>query len=694
MAENESKSVPPECGEVVRSLLDQVPVGMCRFELSSPLPMDLPAEQWVARLRSDARLAECNREFCAILESDAPRLLNARLEEHFLAGIADLNGLLQAFLKGGCQLSNAQRRRVDASGNVRMLLYNLSGVLEDGRLVRLWGNLRDVTELQRAEGDNLRLAALTRDNPYPVLQVDAAGFVVMRNPATERLLTDFSVDLTDILPPNHLDLVRSCLESALPIREAEVLLRERVLVWAYIPQPALGQVNLYGNDITERKRYEERLQREALYDSLTGLPNRALLADRLERALQRSLRHPEAQFAVLFLDLDRFKNVNDSLGHDTGDDLLRGVAQRLLECARRQDTVGRLGGDEFIILQEDLRGVGDATRLAERLLHSLSEPLVIRGRPIYTSASVGIALSGAGYTRAEDLLRNADTAMYRAKAAGRERFAVFDAGMHQRALSLQRLETDLRRGVERREFEAHFQPIVEARAFRPVAFEALARWRHPERGFVAPGEFIPVAEETGLIEPISRQILEQACQEARGWQRPGAPPLAVSCNLSPAQFSDAHLALHVRRVLEENHLSPGCLEIEITESLAARNPELAVRVLSELRQLGVRVLIDDFGTGYSSLGSLQRFPADVLKIDQGFVRRLESDPSAAAIINAIVNLAHALGFEVVAEGVETEAQLRVVRERGCDYLQGFYFGRPMPAAEVPGWLEKNAQNRA
>ncbi|NMB75679.1 MAG: EAL domain-containing protein [Myxococcales bacterium] len=692
--------MPPECGEVVRTLLDRVPVGMCRFELAPSLVLDrlLPAEQaereWVARLRADARLSECNRELCAILESSESELVGTRLEERFLYGLTNLDEVLRTFLRGGCQLSNANLRRVDSHGNVRALMCNLTGVLEDGRLVRLWGNLRDVTELRRVEDDNLRLAVLARDNPFPVLQVDAAGFVVTRNTAAERLLSELSVDLTDILPPNHLDLVRSCLESALPIHEAECLVRERVLVWTYIPQLELGQVNLYGSDVTERKRNEERLQHEALYDSLTALPNRALLADRLERALHRSQRHPEAQFAVLFLDLDRFKNVNDSLGHDTGDELLRGVARRLLECARRQDTVGRLGGDEFLILQEDLRGVGDATRLAERLLHSLAEPLVIRGRPIYTSASIGIALSGAGYIRAEDLLRNADTAMYRAKAAGRGRFAVFDSGMHQRALLLQRLETDLRRGVERREFEAHFQPIVESRHFRPVAFEALARWKHPERGFVSPGEFIPVAEETGLIEPISRQILEQACREAMRWQRPGAPVLAVSCNLSPAQFSDAHLVQHVRRVLEENRLSPGCLEIEITETLAARNPEMAVRVLSDLRQLGVRVLIDDFGTGYSSLGSLQRFPADVLKIDQGFVRRLESDPSAAAIINAVVNLAHALGFEVVAEGVETEAQLAVVRERGCDYLQGFYFGRPMPAAEVLTWLEKKAQNKA
>jgi len=688
VAFDESTSVPPECGEVVRSLLDRVPVGMCRFDLKPPLPLALPEAEKLARLRSDARLAECNHELSAILELAENELAGTGLLERFLAGAQDGDELLKAFLRGGYQLANIPLRRVDSHGNVRALLGNVTGVLEDGHLVRLWGNLRDVTEFRRAEDDALRLAALTRDNPFPVLQVDAAGFVILQNAAAGRLLAELSVDLADILPQNHLDLVRACLETGLPITDSECRVRDRTLAWTYTPVPDLGQVNLYGSDISERKRYEERLQREALYDALTELPNRALLADRLERALQRSQRHPEAQFAVLFLDLDRFKNINDSLGHDTGDELLRAAARRLVECARRQDTVARLGGDEFIILQEDLRGVGDATRLAERLLASLAQPLTIRGRPIYTSASIGIALSGAGYTRAEDLLRNADTAMYRAKAAGRGRFAVFDAGMHQRALSLQRLETDLRRGVERREFEAHFQPIVEARRLQPVAFEALARWRHPERGFVSPGEFIPVAEETGLIEPISRLILEQACREARRWQRSGSPPLAVSCNLSAAQFSDAHLPLHLRRVLEEHQLPAACLEIEITESLAARNPEQAVRVLAELRQLGIRVLIDDFGTGYSSLGSLQRFPADVLKIDQGFVRRLESDPSAAAIINAVVNLAHALGFEVVAEGVETEAQLAIVRDRGCDFLQGFYFGRPMPAEEVPNWLAR------
>jgi diguanylate cyclase (GGDEF)-like protein len=440
-------------------------------------------------------------------------------------------------------------------------------------------------------------------------------------------------------------------------------------------------------DITDRKRAEEQLLHDAFHDALTGLPNRALFMDHVKMAIQRSRRSGNRLFAALFLDLDRFKIINDSLGHMVGDQLLVGIAHRLEACLRPGDTVARLGGDEFTILLEDLASMDDAIEVASRVQEAVSQPFNIGGHEVFTTASIGIALSNTGYERAEDLLRDADTAMYRAKMEGKKRHVVFDKAMHDRAMELLQLETDLRRAITRNEFFLNYQPIVSLETGKVMSFEALVRWRHPERGLVGPGDFIPVAEETGLIIPLGQWVLNEACLQMREWQRHGVADASVtmSVNLSSRQFSQPDLIEQVRGALRESGLRPGNLKLEITESMVMENIDTAIDMLMQLRGLGVGLSIDDFGTGYSSLSYLHRFPIDTLKIDRSFVTQMTDNSENAEIVRTIVTLARSLDMAVVAEGVETSDQLRQLGDLGCDYGQGYLFSRPVgagPAAEL------------
>ncbi|MBV8856892.1 MAG: EAL domain-containing protein [Acidobacteria bacterium] len=434
-------------------------------------------------------------------------------------------------------------------------------------------------------------------------------------------------------------------------------------------------------DITDRKRAEEQLLHDAFHDALTGLPNRALFMDHVKMAIQRSRRAGDRFFAALFLDLDRFKIINDSLGHMVGDQLLVGIAHRLEACLRPGDTVARLGGDEFTILLEDLSVTEDAIEVATRVQEAVSQPFNIGGHEVFTTASIGIALSRTGYERAEDLLRDADTAMYRAKMEGKKRHVVFDKAMHDRAMELLQLETDLRRAISRNEFFLNYQPIVCLETGLVSSFEALVRWRHPERGLVMPSDFIPVAEETGLIIPLGAWVLNEACRQMRLWQRQGAADetVAVSVNLSSRQFSQADLIEQVAGALRESGLRPGSLKLEITESMVMENIDTAIDMLMQLRGLGVQLAIDDFGTGYSSLSYLHRFPIDTLKIDRSFVTQMTDNSENAEIVRTIVTLARSLDMAVVAEGVETADQLRQLGDLGCDFGQGYLFSRPVGA---------------
>ncbi len=427
-------------------------------------------------------------------------------------------------------------------------------------------------------------------------------------------------------------------------------------------------------DITDR----------TMHDALTGLPNRALFVDRLERAALRTQRHPDALFAVILLDIDRFKLVNDSLGHTIGDQLLGVVARRLETSLRPGDTVARLGGDEFAILLEEIANVGDAVQVAQRTHAILAEPYTLDGHEVFTTASIGIALSGSESARPEDFLRDADTALHRAKALGKARHEVFDATMHTRAVTRLRIETDLRRAIERREFRLHYQPIVELPSGRLVGFEALMRWAHPDRGLVPPMEFIPVAEDTGLIVPLGEWGFGEACRQMRAWHERFStqPPLMISVNLSGKQFVQPDLADRLDRILRETGLAPESLKIEITESVLMDNPESAALTLARFRALNVQISLDDFGTGYSSLGYLHRFPIDTLKVDRSFVNAMGREGEGSELVRTIITLAHSMDMTVVAEGVETKEQVAQLAALGCEYGQGYYFAKPMSAEDA------------
>lgn len=436
-------------------------------------------------------------------------------------------------------------------------------------------------------------------------------------------------------------------------------------------------------DITTWKQAEEKLVYEALHDTLTGLPNRIFLMERLRQALQLAKRHSDYLFAVLFIDLDRFKVINDSLGHMIGDQLLIEISQRISNCLRPTDTIARLGGDEFVILLADVKDRDSATRVADRLQEELLLPFNLEGHEVFSAASVGIAFSSVGYDRPEDLLRDADIAMYRAKAHGRSRYAIFQPGMHSKAVALLQIETDLRRAIERHELRLHYQPIVSLRTCQVTGFEALIRWVHPQRGMISPSEFVPVAEETGLITPMGWWVLQESCRQMQHWHEHfhSAQSLIVNVNLSSKQFSP-HLVDQISQILEETKLPPQYLKLEITESILMENAESAIKTLGQLKKLGTLLAIDDFGTGYSSLNYLHRFPIDTLKVDRSFVSKVDVDGEQLAIARTIITLAWNLGMEVVAEGVETLKQLAQLRSLQCDYAQGFLFSVPLDVASV------------
>jgi PAS domain S-box-containing protein len=469
---------------------------------------------------------------------------------------------------------------------------------------------------------------------------------------------------------------------------------------------------IVNRDITERKRTEALLEHRAFHDGLTNLPNRALLLDRLQRALAVSRRHSDFKFAVLFIDIDEFKVFNDSLGHAAGDTLLIEIAQRLMACLRGADTIShslidkggrdpvgentlaRPGGDEFVVLAEELHDASDAIRMSERIQERLSVPFHVNDHVIVITASIGIAFSSSASTEAGDVLRDAEIAMYRAKQAGKARCEVFDSEMQADAVKRLHLETDLRKALELDEFRVYYQPLVSLQNRQIVGFEALTRWQRPQ-GIVMPGEFIAVADEIGLIVPINRKLLREACQQLLRWHAmfPSDPPLGISVNVTAKQFALPDLATQIGEILQETGMNPHCVDLEITENIAMADAARSAIVLSELKALGVRLSIDDFGTGYSSLSRLQRFPVDTLKIDRAFISGMDRDLETHEIVRIIIMLAHNLGLRVVAEGIEEQEQMDMLKHIGCELGQGYLFSKPADVNTIEQLLKVHTAAR-
>ena len=581
-----------------------------------------------------------------------------------------------------------------------VLLFDIYTVYQQLQLQRI---RRELTQR------NQLFEVITENAADMIAVIDCAGNRLYNSPAYQKVLGYSSEELKStssgeqIHPEDQQRVLEAAEKARLTGRgeRLEYRIRHKDGTWRILESVATAIPNEKGQterlvivnrDITERKRAEEMLAHNALHDPLTNLPNRTLFLDRVQHALSHSQRHKSYKFAVLFIDLDEFKVFNDSLGHAAGDALLIQIARRLSASIRGVDTISRsvltqgaspvaneaslarLGGDEFTILLEGLRDCGDAIRVAERIEDRLAIPFDVEKQEVVTTASIGIAFCATSYTNSEDVVRDAEIAMYRAKREGKARCQVFDNVMHASAVKRLRLETDLRRALELGEFRVHYQPIVSLQSGKIVGFEALSRWLRPE-GLLSPAHFIQIADETGIILPMNRLLLREASQQLRAWhsQFPCDPPLTISVNVTPKEFAQPDLASQIGAILAEVGIDPSSIDVEITENIAMADPQRSSLVLSELKTLGVHLSIDDFGTGYSSLGRLQGFPVDTLKIDRTFISKMDTD---SEIVRIIIMLAHNLGLKVVAEGAETAEQVSLLKQLNCELAQGYFFARP------------------
>lgn len=588
------------------------------------------------------------------------------------------------------------------------------------RLVLVWGEHggfegvlgvgRDISQQRRAEKDLRMAATVFEHSTSAILITDPAGYIVQANEAFSRVSGYAVAQVLDQLPnmltvdeqqEAHLRYVLKQLHQN-NTWEGEVWLKRRngehYPAWVGITavlddEGDLASYVCFFSDISERKASEQRIHRLAYYDALTHLPNRTLFQDRLHTALQSAERQ-KSWVVLMFLDLDRFKPINDSLGHAAGDRMLKEMATRLLGCVDDDDTVARMGGDEFTLLLQPRAtreiALNRAIHVAEQILASLVKPFVLEGREFFVTASIGIALSPQDGNELSQLMKNADTAMYHAKERGKNNFQFYQADMNASALERLELESDLRHALEQDEFVLYYQPQFSGDGKRLTGAEALLRWRHPRRGLVPPGDFIPVLEELGLVVDVGDWVISEACRQLKSWHQAKVRVPKVSVNISARQFSDGQLGTRIATILRETGLSPACLELELTESILMREVNEALQILASLKNLGLSIAVDDFGTGYSSLNYLKQFPIDVLKIDRTFVDGLPSGEQDAQIARAIIAMAHSLNLAVIAEGVETHEQLDFLREHGCDEVQGYLFGRPMPASRFEAQFSNDA----
>ena len=661
----------------------------------------------IYRCRVDERWTmEFVSEGCYELTGYRPEDLihNARIDYETLTHPEDRESVRQTILSELAQSNRfeIEYRLVHADGGIRWVWERGVGVLgKDNDLTAVEGFIQDITQRRQAE-EALREAerryrSIFEHATEGIFQTSRDGGYLAANPALARIYgyaspAELIADLSDIRqqlyvdPDRRREFERLMREYGYTRNfESPVYRRDGAIIWisenARAVRDEQGQVQFYEGtvvEITDRKRYQEELEYQAGHDSLTGLPNRALLVDRLAQTLHAA-RRDQRVVAVVFVDLDHFKLINDSLGHHVGDRLLLDMAERLRACVRGEDTVARHGGDEFVLVLADQADEAGITVILRRLLDSISQPWAAEHGEYSIGCSIGVSLFPRDGDSAEKLLRCADAAMYKAKDIGRNTFHFFTPELDSAVSDRLEVANQLRRALERMEFVLHYQPRVDIASGRIVGAEALIRWNRPESGLTPPAKFIPVAEETGLIVPIGAWALAEACAQNKAWQAAGLPPLVVSVNLSPIQFRRAGLVRLVAGALEESGLEGRWLELELTESFIMQDAERINQAMGELKDLGVEIAVDDFGTGYSSLSYLKRFPVDRLKIDKSFVQDVTHDPDDAAISRAIISLGHSLNLRVVAEGVETREQMDFVREHGCDEIQGYFFSRPLDA---------------
>lgn len=598
-------------------------------------------------------------------------------------------------------------RIVRPDGSIRWVSVNAFPVRDDsGKVNRFVGIAEDITQ-----GKLAKLAMLKSEEQFRLtFEMAPIGMAITTINGQLKKVNQalcealgykeqelLKLSLADITYPEDLELYQTQQEALLENKGSDFQIETRyishdlrivdTILKVVIVRDSKGQALHFNNqivDITERKHMEKQLLHDALHDSLTGLPNRALFMDRLDHELKRAKTNPDYVFAVLFLDLDRFKVVNDSAGHLVGDQLLVEIARRLEKSVNFTDTVARLGGDEFTILLENIHNIQNAIAVAKKIDLALRIPFNLQGYELFTSASIGIALSSEGYNKPDEIMRDADLTMYSAKEQGRARYEIFNSSLHERAITRLQLETDMRHGIEREEFLIYYQPISCLETGKLAGFEALARWKHPTRGIVSPGEFIPVAEETGTIIPLGTWILQKACQQMQLWHEkyPHKSSLQISVNLSGKQLREASLLEKIDSILQKTGLSGEYLKLEITESSLIENMEVATQTLLEIKSRDIKLSMDDFGTGYSSLSYLHRFPVDILKIDRSFVQDIQINKGNYAIVKAIVTLAHVLDMEVIAEGIEDTYQLDQLKLLNCEYGQGYYFAKPLNQQEA------------
>ena len=660
----------------------------------------------VFALDLDARITSLNAA-CEQMSGHAADELLGRAFADLLTSPDDAASVLADVLQGHPR--NFETTVAHRHGHPVAVHVTALPIVVGGRILGAYGIAKDITERKHAEHalarSEERFRGLVQNGAELIVVLGTDGTVQYASPSVESLLgipgdEATGAKLARYVHPEEKLPFKHLLEEAL--RSPRVNLTEAFRMrhsdgqWRHVEAvcrnltdvPEIGGLVLNVRDVSERKALEDELAYRAYHDSLTELPNRALLTDRLAQALARGTRNGR-RTAVLFVDLDAFKVINDSLGHRQGDQMLVCIAQRLRASVRPGDTVARLGGDEFVVLLEDIVDEEDATQVAERVLEQLKRPLTLGERELYIGASIGIAVSGPQPTLADDLLRDADMAMYAAKNRGKGLYAVFEPDMSSQPLERLELEADLRRALERDELRLHYQPILELETGRLNGVEALLRWQHPTRGLVAPLQFVPLAEETGLIVPIGRWVLEEACQQASAWHavHPSGPPLVMSVNISGRQFRDPALVEDVANALRASGLAPERLRLEITESVAMEAGMGTIQTLQALKGLGVHLAIDDFGTGYSSLSYLKRFPVDTLKIDRSFVDGLGEDSQDTAIVRTVITIAKMLNLGVTAEGIETLEQLNELRSLECDEGQGFYFARPAPSQALERLVE-------